>query len=77
MSEALSADSPSLNELAAEVRRLRERVDDLEDLRDLNDAIERNAGKSGTSWQDVCREFGWEFGQEVEPKSARPGDGVR
>jgi hypothetical protein len=74
MSEALSADTPTLNELAAEVRRLRERVDDLEDLRDLNDAIERNAGKPGTPWQEVCREFGWDFGQEPEPKSARAGD---
>ena len=61
MSETLESDTPTVQELAAEVRRLRERVEDLEDLRDLNEAIERNAGKPGTSMEDLCREFGWEF----------------
>jgi hypothetical protein len=35
----------SLDQLAGEVDRLRQRVEDLEDLRDLNDAIRRNGGK--------------------------------
>ena len=37
--------TPTLKELAAEIRALKERVEDLEDLRDLELAIEKNAGK--------------------------------
>ena len=62
MNETLPSETPTLQELAAEVRQLRERVEDLEDLRDLNQAIERNAGKPGVSWKEVCQEFGWDSG---------------
>jgi len=39
-------------------RRLRRRVEDLEDLRDLNASIERNAGKPGIPWAQVKKEIG-------------------
>jgi len=48
----------TVGQLHKEVRRLRSRVEDLEDLRDLNAAIERNAGKPGIPWTDVKREIG-------------------
>lgn len=35
----------SLEQVANELDRLRQRVEDLEDLRDLNEAIQRNGGK--------------------------------
>ncbi len=41
-----------------ELRRLRRRVEDLEDLRDLNAAIERNSGKPGIPWNQVKKELG-------------------
>ena len=44
--------------LRAELKCLRERVEDLEDLRDLNAAITRNAGKPGIPWTQVKRELG-------------------
>lgn len=49
---------PTLHRLHAEVARLRNRVDDLEDLRDLNSAIARNAGKPGTAWTQAKKELG-------------------
>ena len=58
----------TLQQVAAEVRRLRERAEDLEDLRDLNSAIQRNADKPGTPWEDVCAEFGWDFKRESDPQ---------
>lgn len=45
----------TIGKLHIELRRLRRRVEDLEDLRDLNAAIERNAGKSGIPWTQVKR----------------------
>ena len=44
---------PTLKSLAAEMRRLRERLEDVEDLIDLRSAIERNAGKPGVPWKKV------------------------
>jgi hypothetical protein len=41
-----------------ELRRVRRRVEDLEDLRELNAAIERNAGKPGVPWSQVKKELG-------------------
>ena len=43
--EATRAKKPTLQQLAAEVDHLRERVEDLEDLRDLKDAVQRNGDK--------------------------------
>lgn len=44
--EATRAKKPTLLQLAAEVDRLRERVEELEDLRDLKEAVQRNGDKS-------------------------------
>lgn len=68
MSEAQSPGTATLEQVAAEVCRLRERVEDLEDLRDLNAAIQRNAGQPGTPWEEVCAEFGWDFQRESGPQ---------
>jgi hypothetical protein len=48
---------PTLKSLAAEMRRLRERLEDVEDLIDLRSAIERNAGKPGQPWERVKAEL--------------------
>lgn len=49
---------PSLHRLSAELTRLRDRVEDLEDLRDLNAAITRNASKPGVPWTQAKKELG-------------------
>ena len=48
----------TLRRLSRELTRLRSRVEDLEDLRTLNEAIERNGDKPGTSWEKVKSELG-------------------
>lgn len=48
----------TVRELHSQLRRLRTRVEDLEDLRDLNAAIERNGGKPGMPWNQVKKELG-------------------
>ncbi len=54
MSEAAARSStPSLEELAEQVARLRERVEDLEDARELDAAIRRNAGKPLIPWDEA------------------------
>ena len=53
MSDATALEKPTLESLAAEVRRLQERLEDVEDLMELRAAVERNAGKPGTSWEQV------------------------
>jgi hypothetical protein len=49
---------PTLESLAAEMRRLQERIEDMEDLSELRSAIERNAGKPGVPWEQVKTELG-------------------
>jgi len=49
---------PTLESLAAEMRRLQERIEDVEDLIGLRSAIERNAGKPGVPWEQVKTELG-------------------
>lgn len=53
MSDAAITEKPTLESLAAEVRRLQERIEDMEDLMELRAAVERNAGKPGTPWEEV------------------------
>ena len=54
MSEAKAhPGTPSLEELAAEVARLRERVEDLEDARELDAAIRRNSDKALIPWEQA------------------------
>jgi len=48
----------TIGKLHTELRRLRTRIEDLEDLRDLNSAIERNSGKPGIPWANVKKEIG-------------------
>jgi len=48
---------PTIESLAAEIRKLQERVADLEDLNDLDEAIERNAGAPGVPWEAVRAEL--------------------
>jgi len=48
----------SLRTLHAEVKRLRQRVEDLEDLRDLNEAIARNKGQPLIPWDEAKNELG-------------------
>ena len=55
MAETL--EKPTLESLAAEVRLLRERLEDMEDLMDLRAAVERNAGKPGAPWEQVKGEL--------------------
>jgi hypothetical protein len=40
-------EKPTLESLAVEVRRLQERLEDMEDLMELRAAVERNGGKPG------------------------------
>jgi cell division protein FtsB len=48
----------SLRTLQAELKRLRQRVEDLEDLRDLNEAIARNKGKPLIPWEEAKNDLG-------------------
>ena len=57
MSNVASLKKPTLKSLAAEMRRLQERIEDMEDLIELRGAIERNAGKPGVPWEQVKREL--------------------
>ena len=56
MSDA-ALEKPTLESLAAEVRRLQERLEDMEDLMELRAAVERNAGKPGMPWEKVKTEL--------------------
>jgi hypothetical protein len=75
MSEAQQENlQPSLESLAAELARLRERVEDLEDARDLDTAIERNSGAPLVPWHEVKTELGLE--EARTPGIQRTSDGV-
>ncbi len=54
----LALEKPTLKSLAAEMRRMQERLEDMEDLLELRAAVERNAGKPGVSWKQVKAELG-------------------
>ncbi len=58
MGNVASLKKPTLKSLAAEMRRLQERIEDMEDLIELRGAIERNAGKPGAPWEQVKAELG-------------------
>ena len=57
MSDA-ALETPPIQSLAAEVSQLRERLEDMEDLMELRAAVDRNAGKPGTSWDQEKTELG-------------------
>ena len=46
-------EKPTLESLVVEMRRLQERIEDMEDLMELRAAVERNQGKTGTPWEQV------------------------
>lgn len=56
MSDA-TLEKPTLESLAAELRQLKQRLEDLEDLMELRAAIQRNVGKPGTPWEQVKAEL--------------------
>lgn len=72
MNETIPPEMITLQQIAGELLRLRERVEDLEDLRDLNSAIERNAGQPGVSWEKICQEFSWDFDKSSPNASQNP-----
>lgn len=43
------------------LRNLRDTLEDLDDRRELARAKKRNAGKAGTDWESVKKEFGFDF----------------
>ncbi len=55
---AQGSKEPTIREIAAELARLRERVEDLEDARELDAAIRRNADKPLIPWDQVKEELG-------------------
>ena len=57
MSNSTVQDQPTLESLAATVRELQERIEDLEDLNELRAAVERNAGKPGIPWEQAKAEL--------------------
>ena len=57
MGDVANMKKPTLESLAAEMRRLQERIEDMEDLMELRAAIERNAGKPGVPWEQVKTEL--------------------
>ena len=62
MSNVANMKKPTLESLAAEMRRLQERVEEMEDLIELRSAVERNAGKPGVPWEQVKAELDAQFG---------------
>ena len=54
---AAKAKKPTLKSLGAQMLRLQERIEDMEDLIELRGAIERNAGKPGVPWEKVKAEL--------------------
>jgi hypothetical protein len=57
MSNATTLKKPTLKSLAAEMRRLQERIEDMEDLIELRSAVERNKGEPGVPWKKVKTEL--------------------
>ena len=57
MSDNATIEKPTLESLAAEIRQLQERIEDLEDLHELRAAVERNAGKPGIPWEQAKAEL--------------------
>jgi len=57
MGNATTLKKPTLESLAAEMRRLHERLEDIEDLIELRSAVQRNKGKGGVPWEQVKAEL--------------------
>ena len=50
-----------ITEAKTVLRQLRDSLEDLEDRRELAGAKERNAGKPGSDWKTVKKEFEFDF----------------
>jgi hypothetical protein len=61
MDSVANLEKPTLESLAAEMRRLEERIENMEDLIELRSAIERNAGKPGLPWAQVKAKLDAQF----------------
>ena len=61
MSDAFELEKPTLESLAAEVFRLQERMEDMEDLMELRAAVELNGSKPGIPWEQVKAELDLEL----------------
>jgi len=57
MGSVTNPKKPTLESLADQMRRLQERIEDMEDLIELRSAIERNGGKSGVPWEQAKTEL--------------------
>jgi len=57
MNDADTVEKPTLESLAAEVRQIRERLEDMEDLMELRAAVKRNESKPGMPWEQVKAEL--------------------
>lgn len=57
MSDISIAEKPTLESLTLAVRRLQERLEDMENLIELRGAVERNAGTPGVPWEQVKAEL--------------------
>jgi TolA-binding protein len=57
MGSVTNPKKPTLESLADQMRRLQERIEDMEDLIELRSAIERNGGKSGVPWEQAKAEL--------------------
>lgn len=58
MSESATLEKSTLESLAAELGKLQERMEELEDLMELRVAVEQNQGKPGMPWETVKGELG-------------------
>ena len=54
---AQGSKEPTIREISAELARLRDRVEDLEDARELDAAIRRNGDKSLIPWEQARNEI--------------------
>ena len=54
---AQGSKEPAIREISAELARLRDRVEDLEDARELDAAIRRNGDKSLIPWEQARNEI--------------------
>jgi TolA-binding protein len=57
MGSVTNPKKPTLESLADQMRRLQERIEDMEDLIELRSAIERNGGKSSVPWEQAKAEL--------------------
>ena len=57
MGNATTLKKPTLESLAAEMRRLHARLEDIKDLIELRSAVQRNKGKAGVPWEQVKAEL--------------------